>query len=196
LQVARALLAKGADVELLRADGLTVLMWAARDGSDGTVRALLQAGADVNARRPSDGLTALLAACQEEGCTVVKALLHGGASVDLAQEDGTTPLMLAARNGDVALMQLLLQAGARLRDRLVESGQSALHMAVRNQHSAATSLLLQAGASHDEQDKEGATALSLAESSGNRDLHTLIVKVRDALRQREERLAEMGEDDE
>jgi uncharacterized protein len=59
LDVVQALIAKGADVNAKRNDGLTALMTASRRDRIDVVQALLDRGADVNAKDNS-GLTALM----------------------------------------------------------------------------------------------------------------------------------------
>jgi ankyrin repeat protein len=58
----RELLRKGADVDLVNEDGDNALMAAALSGHEGTVSALLDANAKVNASANNTGLTPLMAA--------------------------------------------------------------------------------------------------------------------------------------
>jgi ankyrin repeat protein len=65
--------AKGSRLEAADQFGMTALMWAARDGSDGAARALLAAGASKSARS-LDGKTASEHAAAR-GRAVLAALL-------------------------------------------------------------------------------------------------------------------------
>ena len=71
--------------------GLTALMYAARDGSLNAIRALVEGGADLDARS-ADESTALLIASINGRFDVAKYLVEGGADLNLASIDGATPL--------------------------------------------------------------------------------------------------------
>jgi ankyrin repeat protein len=71
--------------------GLTALMYAARDGRPNAIKALLDAGADVNARS-ADKSTALLVATINGHFDEAKYLVERGADVNLPSIDNATPL--------------------------------------------------------------------------------------------------------
>ena len=77
------------------------------------VRALLDAGAEVNAKTDR-GMTSLhFAAGRNENPKVVKLLLDAGAEVGAESTDGATPLHLAASsNSNPKIAQTLLDASA------------------------------------------------------------------------------------
>ena len=87
------------------------LVAAAQEQDLQAVRALLQAGADVNTRR-ADGATALLWAAHRDELEMADLLLRAGADVNAAENRGVTPLALACENRSAAMVAKLLAAGA------------------------------------------------------------------------------------
>jgi uncharacterized protein len=75
--------------------GLAPLHIAARQGELGTVKALLDAHADVNQRSAGDKVTPILVAAINGNFDVAKYMLDHGADPKLAQENGVTPLYAA-----------------------------------------------------------------------------------------------------
>ncbi|MGK5554645.1 ankyrin repeat domain-containing protein [Actinomadura kijaniata] len=91
---ARALLARGADVEALDPrswplDGETALMSAASRDDVAMVRLLLAEGADVDAQPPT-GWTALMRACDAGATAAARVLLDAGADPGLENAEGYT----------------------------------------------------------------------------------------------------------
>jgi len=82
--------------------GMTALLFAARDGSTAAARALIDAGADLNARDPND-MSPLLMAITNAQIAVAQLLVDRGADVRAADWYGRTPLWAAveARNLDL-----------------------------------------------------------------------------------------------
>ena len=100
------------------------------------IRALINAGANVNARIGDAEITPLMRAVMYGYSTeAIIALVDGGADVNGRNVQGTTPLMMAARNnlGDAIpeMITTLLYLGADpgVKD---ESGQRAIDLAYRN----------------------------------------------------------------
>jgi ankyrin repeat protein len=96
---------------ILAADGNTLLVEAARNQDQSTVRAVLDQHVDVNARS-DDGSTALLWAAHWNDVSIADLLIHSGADVNRANDFRITPLSLACTNGSAPLVELLLKAGA------------------------------------------------------------------------------------
>jgi len=98
-----------------RQGATTPLMCASYIGNAGVVKALLAAGADIDAAN-NEGHTALLWACFYGRLEAARALVAAGANVNAVDEDGSTPLNLArgrsGRPANPAIEALLLAAGA------------------------------------------------------------------------------------
>lgn len=91
--------------------GATPLMYAALYSDIATVKALLQAGADVHAANDA-GATALMWSVEDVGKT--KLLLDAGADIDAQSSDGRTALSIAAaRMGSAGVVKTLLARGAK-----------------------------------------------------------------------------------
>lgn len=80
--------------------GLTPLVFAARQGDIESVRALVEAGADVN-QATQYGWTPLLTATQNKYYKVGAFLLDHGADPNIANKGGWTPLYIAADNRNI-----------------------------------------------------------------------------------------------
>lgn len=146
----------------------TPLHLAARHSKDPTViKALLNAGADLNARNKSNA-TPLHFAAMNECPAIITALLNAGANPN-ADNRYTPPLHCASRyNRNPAVLLALLNAGADLdipntRDR---QNRTPLHYATQyNQNLAVVTALLNAGADPNARTKDGKTSGDLAKQN-------------------------------
>ncbi|MGV3607193.1 MAG: ankyrin repeat domain-containing protein [Planctomycetaceae bacterium] len=121
------LVLNGFDLSTSDETGQTALMLTAFPPfNSNQFRKLVQAGADVNAKR-SDGLTGLMLACAGGEELSVKEWLHAGASVDFRGPNNSTALMLGAKNG--VIVSDLLAHGAKATD-LDDDGETALDYAM------------------------------------------------------------------
>jgi hypothetical protein len=137
---------------------------AAEEGLGETVRALLEAGAEVDHANIL-GETALeLAACFGH-VEALQALLAAGAEVDHANNLGVTALGLAAWNGHVEALQALLAAGAQV-DHASNNGCTPLWEAACHGKVDAVRALLAAGAEVDHVSNSGHTPLWVAAHNG------------------------------
>lgn len=112
-------------------DGHTALLVAARNGEAEMVRALLQAGADVNAVEPVFGAVPLHKATYN-GHVEITRMLAGAPGVDLNYQgpsNGYTPLADALWHGFADCATVLLDAGART-DIVGYDGKRALDLAI------------------------------------------------------------------
>ena len=85
------LLKAGADAKERGPSGETMLMLAARNGNPETIKALVAAGADVNAKESLRGTTALMWAAEQSHPAAVKALLDAKADYSLKSAGAGVP---------------------------------------------------------------------------------------------------------
>jgi ankyrin repeat protein len=135
-----ALLASGPELAVARsADGFTALHYPAFFGAGDAAaasRALLAAGADVNARSANDfSVLPIHSATAGDHDDVVAVLVDAGADVNATQRHGWTPLHGAAQNGSLASVDRLLAAGADPAVRY-DDGTSAIELAQAAGHEA------------------------------------------------------------
>jgi len=139
IDIAKMLIAAGADVHLPSLEKVTPLIAASYAGSLPLVDLLLQNGAK---HQPTDRLhkSALVYAAGMGHTEVVERLLQAGAPIDETPVDALTPLMWAAGQGHAETVKLLLAKGANklLKD---ERGLTAKDMAKEAKHAPVVVLL-------------------------------------------------------
>jgi uncharacterized protein len=147
-EAVRLLAAHRADVNFKEPTrGQTALMWAASANNVSATKALLELGADLEARsrvNPPDGsanpnallqgmagptasggYTAFLYAARSGAIDAARALLDAGADVNETTPDGTSALVLATINANYELAGMLLEYGADAT--AADQGWTALH---------------------------------------------------------------------
>jgi ankyrin repeat protein len=180
----RALLEAGLDPDTPepgRDSPRTALFLAADIGYLDVVRALADAGAEIDGSNFGSERTALLGTLFSAGMwskerkagdpeaiaatarrvAVARFLLEAGADPNHADEDGNTPLMEAARGGLCDALELLLAAGADV-GAVARNGFTALSLAAIEGHGDAVRLLLDAGAPVNPRSPEETPVLSCA----------------------------------
>ena len=142
-----------------------------------TARALIDAGADVNAKNAREDSAFLYAGA--EGLNEILALtLDRGADVASTNRFGGTALIPAAEHGHVDTVRMLIEAGVPV-DHVNEPGWTALLEAVvygdgSDRYQDVVRLLLDAGADRCIEDADGRTALQHAERRGQVAVATLL----------------------
>ena len=160
-----------------------LLVEAAVNGHNDTVRILLQGRADANVR-DERGRTALYWAAEDGHFRTVQTLLNFHADPNLADYTGSTPLMPAAKSGYVKIVRTLLDHGAHVnvidgtdQDK-VETGERAgmtpLIYAARGGHAEIVRLLLARGADRRLRTTDGDTAVDVARRNGHDDIVSLL----------------------
>lgn len=170
--------ARGA-IDLNRA-GMTgdwPLTVAASRGNPEIVRLLVERGAVVDIGKDRDKRTPLIEAASNGYAEIVQYLIAAGADVN-AVGRGLTPLMAACVSGGIAFgsagdkaktIRILLENGANVNvrdDSWRQTGRTPLMYAVMQGDAALVQILLGKGARLDLKNKDGHTALSLAEKEG------------------------------
>ncbi|HTQ99110.1 MAG TPA: ankyrin repeat domain-containing protein [Candidatus Acidoferrum sp.] len=143
-------IAKGADVNTLRTDGSSALLYAAYQGDAELVKTLLDKGANPN-QRNDYGAFPLSEAVQQGSQAVIDLLLAHKADPNLGGLEGETALMDAARSGNVKAAQALLKAGANVNAKEQWGGQSAVMWAAAQSQPEMLKVLIKAGAKVNEQ---------------------------------------------
>ena len=111
-KAAVALIAGGADPGRATGDaGYTPLMLATANHAQAVVQALIEKGADVNARN-AGGVTALMIAAANGRADMVELLVRAGANVQVKTDRGETALSIARARGDEKVIRLLGDAPA------------------------------------------------------------------------------------
>ena len=142
------------------------LVDAVRAGDPARLRALVDAGADVNQAGP-DGSTPLHWAAWNADAEAVRLLLAAGAVANAGNRYGVRPLSLACVSGSPGAVAALLDAGANPNTTLTE-GETALMTAARSGDVEVVELLLDAGAHVNAQEHwKGQTALMWAAAEGH-----------------------------
>ena len=128
-EIARLVLAHGANVNAPNSSGDTAILNACFYGHAEIVRLLLEAGADFGQQRR--GYTPLSIACQMNNVECALLCIRSGSNVDLANDHGMTPLHVACRKGCAESVNLLLHHGASM-SLVNRYGELPLHVASRS----------------------------------------------------------------
>jgi len=125
----QVLLSNGVNVDAVETwRGQTALMWASAQNETLAAAALLEAGADVNARS-NRGFTPLLFAARQGHVEMLPVLVSGGADVDdTLPANGMSALLMAVYNAEYDFAGALLEVGADPNASL--NGWTALHQVV------------------------------------------------------------------
>jgi hypothetical protein len=133
LEIAKLLIAFGADVNARESDGRTPLMRIDSDSSPEMIQELFSAGAKIEVQ-DTEGKTALMViAAKGDTAKMLQALIDAGAKINTQDSEERTALMDAADAGRVENVYVLLRAGAEVNKRNKE-GKTALTLAIENDY--------------------------------------------------------------
>src|SRR5262245_9405318 len=163
-----ALVAQGANPNIVAENGYSALMHAAEMGHVDTVEALLDGGVEPNVTN-SSGDTALILATIEGYKDIVKTLLAKGADPNVRDGDGVTPLIRASLNCNTEIVHALLERQADVNSD-DNNGRTALIAATAERCGGAVTMLLSQEADPNLTDRDGRTALIYGIESGRTDL--------------------------
>ena len=164
VEITETLLDAGADPDVRDSRGYTPLHWLATGGGEAGNRielmlALVDAGADLNAKDGEYGDTPLTRILIAGNLKLANALLEVGADPNAVNHDGDTSLHRSSWSSQE--IEFLLDAGAdpRLRN---NDGETPLHINARFGNELQVKALLEGGADLDAQDNDGEVPLHWA----------------------------------
>ena len=160
-----ALISEAVGMNILGADGLTPLMFAAREDHPQCVKELIKAGADVDITT-YNGATGLIHAVAANHVQCVNELIKAGADVNISDDDDRTPLIHAVTESHIQCVNELIKAGANvnMRDKV---GFTPLNRAAHWSREACLKLLIEAGADLNIPQQDGWTPLIFAVIGNN-----------------------------
>lgn len=172
--------AKGRDKAGINSDGdlrtnVTPLMFALKYGNPSleTVQALIDAGADVNAKEGVVGISVLMYAVDDiTDLEIIEEILKRGANIEAKDRDGLTPLIRAAKwNTNPAIIETLLKHGADMNvttsvkqesGDILENITILMSAAANNKNPAVIETLIKHGAKVNAKNNKGGTPLMYA----------------------------------
>ncbi len=146
---------------------------AARDGDLERVRALIDAGADLDAQG-DNGETALNTAILEGHVSVAGLLIDRGADLGARNRGGFTALHAAAYANAVEIAERLLGKGADVNDQQNKAGGTALSVASEEGHAGVAKVLIAHGADLEAGERNGYTPLTRALWRGQKEVVALL----------------------
>ncbi|MBO9481659.1 ankyrin repeat domain-containing protein [Salinisphaera sp. G21_0] len=149
------------------ADTKVPLHYAAAQGQQKTIGALIDRGANVNSRT-KDGRTPLHYAAAQGQLEAIGALIARGGDVNSRTKDGRTPLHCAAEKGQLEAIGALIAKGADVNSRTKDE-RTPLHFAAEKGQLEAIGALIAAGADVNSQSKDGRTPLHCAAEKGHQE---------------------------
>jgi ankyrin repeat protein len=174
-----------ADVNAGNESGFTPLMFAAFYNKSDSIKFIIGAGADLEAKNAAGETALIVAACGGKKLISIETLIRAGANANAADNEGHTALMrLCERAGDFYLylgnyaenVRALIDAGADINARNAE-GKNALMMLTNPYRSEIRILeiLVEAGADVNARDSLGRTALGFARRNRKLAIERLLV---------------------
>lgn len=168
-----SLLADGADVNAMRADGKTALHLAVENGREDVARRLIANGADIEAAT-GYGNTPLLCALDFREAETGMLLLAEGAAAGASNSAADTGLHYATDDRLTGIASELTASGLDI-DTRNDANDSPLYGAARDGATGVVELLLASGAEANAAKPDGRTALHAAVFNGHREAVELLI---------------------
>ncbi|XP_062519393.1 uncharacterized protein LOC134194477 isoform X3 [Corticium candelabrum] len=176
LDEVEGLLDEDAEVDACDKDGMTVLMYACRNGSKSLVELLLSRGADIN-RTDKWGWTALIVTACHGYDEIIDILLAARANVKQKDVHGRTAFNLAMMNSHWSTAGRLVFASERVEDLTVKTCPPVFHWACKNKRvDVARNIVEHHGTEW--KDDDGRDALDIVAVYDNVDIADIILKRR------------------
>ncbi|MBD1896010.1 ankyrin repeat domain-containing protein [Coleofasciculus sp. FACHB-129] len=190
VEVVKALLIAGAEVNPTAWDDPVPLVVTAKHGQLEIVHALIAAGAEVNRFDLNSEFTPLGIAVEYGQVEIVRVLLEAGAN-PLGGDTSCSSLALAAEHGNIEIMQLLLKTGVDIN--YPKGSYTALMGAANNGQFKMVQMLVEAGADVNAWYEGSNTPLRYAAYNGHREIYDYLYPlVAEDIRKYGEREIEKG----
>ncbi len=163
----KALLSKGADINLETEHVLTPLHSAVQENDVNVTRHLIEEGYDVNAKDNMDW-TPLHEAASKNKLDVAKLLVEKGADVNARNNKGWTPLHEAAKKGNSDIVDFLIKTnGTDIEAKSHNRGDTPLHIAAGEGKLEVVKLLVNNTADVNATNKYGKKPFDIAQGKGH-----------------------------
>lgn len=174
VEIAAYLVAKGADVNAVDANGFSALCWSVNNNRPLITTFLLEKGANVNITT-NDGRTPLLIALQRDSLPVINQLAEHGADFKSVDSSGMSAIHIAVIQGNLLLTEYLIgkDAPTGLKD---QYGLTPVHYAAIYGRSAIAKALIKSGVDVNPVDNMKFTPLYYASLYGQADVKSLLLK--------------------
>jgi ankyrin repeat protein len=173
LELAKYLIAKGANVNELNIQKETPLVYAAEGGHLKLAELLIAKGADVNIKTTLNAAP-IHYALWADRTEVFNLLLKKGADFKLTRGEGFTMLHEAAGGASAEIVDLLLKKGMTV-DQKTSFGATPLHFASRHGSEEIVSLLIKKGADVNALSQDGLWPLELAAKRGRTEVAAMLL---------------------
>ncbi len=161
------------DVNLPDNDETTPLVYAIKARKPQNMRALLDAGADVNYGGP-EGILPVIEATKGNDDHALSILFEYGVNVNVRDSELASPLHYAAMLNNTGIARMLIRKGADL-DAMDGNAQTPLLRACFDGNADVAKVLADAGADVNAKDVAGMTPLMLAVKSGDAELAAYLI---------------------
>lgn len=157
VEVVKALIKGGADIEIKNKDGETPLLLAVKENKYDIAKFLINNGSDVSFVR-KDGRSMLIEAVDEKDLRLTELLLKKGVAIDYKSRQNPPALFEAIDKGKIEIVKILLKEGADI-EMKDKKERTALMYALDEGESEIAQLLIKADADVNAQTKDGWTVL-------------------------------------